>query len=198
VTYPKAYVLREILVGRYRGLLLLAPVIGAAPFGLRLLWKQANARGSTLAITGIALYYLLLNCSFAVWDGGWSYGPRHLSPALPFLCLPLGLLWTRSSGAVRSVLALLSLYSASITLLGVSTIVMPPADAKSPVQELLWPAFRAGLIDKNLGSLIGLHGLVSLIPLFLVWGGAIAAWVWLRRNLGPQGMDAVTGRGLAS
>ena len=46
VTYPKAYVLREILVGRYRGLLPLAPVLAAAPFGLALLWKQANARGA--------------------------------------------------------------------------------------------------------------------------------------------------------
>jgi hypothetical protein len=183
VTYPKAYVLREILVGRYRGLLPLAPVLAAAPFGLRLLWKQANARGSTLTIIAIALYYLLLNSSYAVWDGGWSYGPRHLSPALPFLCLPLGLLWSKSSAAVRSVLALLLLYSASITLLGVSTVVMPPTDVQSPVQELLWPAFHAGLIDKNLGMLIGLHGLVSLVPLFLVWGAAFAAWVWLRLSL---------------
>jgi hypothetical protein len=183
VTYPKAYVLREILVGHYRGLLPLAPVIAAAPFGLALLWKQANARASSLAMSAIALYYLLLNSSYAVWDGGWSYGPRHLSPALPFLCLPLGLLWTRSSHAVRSVLAVLFLYSASITLLGVSTVVMPPTGAKSPVQELLWPAFRAGLIDKNWGMLIGLHGLVSLIPLFLVWTAAFTAWVWLRLSL---------------
>jgi hypothetical protein len=183
VTYPKAYVLREILVGRYRGLLLLAPVIGAAPFGLRLLWKQAHARWITLAIIAIALYYLLLNASYAVWDGGWSYGPRHLSPALPFLCLPLGILWSKSSHAVRWVLAILLLYSAFVTLLGVSTVVMPSTDVKSPVQELLWPAFRAGLIDKNLGMLIGLRGLASLIPLFLFWGAAFAAWAWLRRGL---------------
>jgi hypothetical protein len=158
-------------------------VIGAAPFGLRLLWKQAHARWITLAIIAIALYYLLLNASYAVWDGGWSYGPRHLSPALPFLCLPLGILWSRSSHAVRWVLAVLLFYSAFITLLGVSTVVMPSTDVKSPVQELLWPAFRAGLIDKNLGMLIGLRGLASLIPLFLFWGAALAAWAWLRRGL---------------
>ncbi len=185
VTYPKAYVLREILVGRYRGLLLLTPLIAAAPFGMRLLWKGANARVITLAIAAIALYYLLLNASYAVWDGGWSYGPRHLSPALPFLCLPLALLWTKSSGAVRSLLAVLWLYGAAITLLAVSTVVMPATDAKAPVQELLWPAFRAGLIDKNLGMLIGLHGLPSLIPLLFVWGAALAAWVWLERGRVP-------------
>jgi hypothetical protein len=164
VTYPKAYVLREILVGRYRGLLPLAPVLAAAPFGLILLWKQAKARVSTLAVTAIAIYYVLLNASYASWDGGWSYGPRHLSPALPFLSLPLGLLWTRSSRAVRSVLAVLWLYSASITL-------------------------HAGLIDKNLGMLIGLRGLASLIPLFLVWGAAFAAWVWLRLSLAPKASE---------
>jgi hypothetical protein len=188
VTYPKAYVLREILVGRYRGLLPLAPVLAAAPFGLILLWKQAKARVSTLAVTAIAIYYVLLNASYASWDGGWSYGPRHLSPALPFLSLPLGLLWTRSSRAVRSVLAVLWLYSASITLLGVSTVVMP-TDVKSPVRELLWPTFHAGLIDKNLGMLIGLRGLASLIPLFLVWGAAFAAWVWLRLSLAPKASE---------
>ena len=190
VTYPKAYVLREILVGRYRGLLLLAPVVGAAPFGLRLLWKRANGRWSTLAIIAIALSYLFLNASYAVWDGGWSYGPRHLSPALPLLCLPLAILWSHSSRAVRWVLAVLLVYSAFITLLGVSTVVMPPTDVKSPVQELLWPAFHSGHIDKNLGMLIGLRGLASLIPLFLTWGAAFAAWVWLRRSLVPKGSEA--------
>ena len=189
VTYPKAYVLREILVGRYRGLLLLSPVIGAAPFGLRLLWKQASARWSTLAISAVALYYVLLNSSYAVWDGGWSYGPRHLSPALPFLCLPLGILWSVSSRGVRWVLSILALYSASITLLAVSTVVMPPTDVKSPVLELLWPNFHAGLIDRNLGMLIGLQGLASVLPLFLAWVAAFAGWVWLRRSLEPKASE---------
>ena len=42
VTYPKAHVLREILVGQYRGLLPLAPVLAAAPFGLWLLFTLPN------------------------------------------------------------------------------------------------------------------------------------------------------------
>jgi len=183
VTYPKAYVLREIIVGRYRGLLPLAPLVGTAPFGLWLLWKQANARGSALVATAIALYYVLMNASYASWDGGYSYGPRHLSPALPFLCLPLALLWTRSSPAIRSLLAVLAFYGAFISLIAVSTNVMPPDTAKSPVQELLWPAFHAGNLSQNLGTFTGLRGLASLIPLFLVWGAAIAAWVWLRLSV---------------
>ena len=186
VTYPKAHVLREILVGHYRGLLRLAPLVGAAPFGLWLLWKKANARGSALAVAAIALWYVLFNASFGNWRGGWAYGPRYLSPALPFLCLPLALLWTRSSLGFRLLLAVLGLYGACISLIAVSTDVMPPSNVKSPVQEFLWPAFRAGHLplssDRwNLGKLAGLPGLASLIPLFLVWSAAFAAWVWLER-----------------
>jgi len=186
VTYPKVYVLREILVGRYRGLLLLAPIVAAAPFGLWLLWKQGKARGSVLAVTAIALYYVLLNASYAVWDGGWSYGPRHLSPALPFLCLPVALLWTRSSWLFRSLLAVLAVYGVLVSLVAVSTNTMPPVNVKSPVQDLLWPAFRAGNLCGNWGKLIGLRGLVSLLPLLLIWGAASAAWVRLRLSLVPR------------
>jgi hypothetical protein len=186
VTYPKVHALREILVGQYRGLLLLAPVIAAAPFGLWLLWKRADARKGALAVAVIALYYVLFNASYIIWDGGWTYGPRFLSPALPFLCLPLALLWTRSTLAFRSLLAVLALYGSFITLVGVSTFAMPPDYVKSPVRELLWPAFRTGHLSPlpttwNLGILAGLSGLTSLIPLFLVWGGAVVAWVWLGR-----------------
>jgi hypothetical protein len=44
-----------------------------------------------------------------------------------------------------------------------------------------------------LGMLIGLHGLVSLIPLFVVWGAAIAVWVWLRLSLGPGASELTPG-----
>jgi hypothetical protein len=76
----------------------------------------------------------------------------------------------------------------------VSTTPQPPASFKSPVRELLWPAFRDGDLSLNpqtfvhnsvdvehlrgggdphaawnLGELAGLRGLPSLLPLALVW-----------------------------
>jgi hypothetical protein len=190
VTYPKADALFGILLGCYRGLLPIAPLVGAAPLGLRLLWKQTNARGIVLAITAISLYYVLLNASYADWDGGMSYGPRHLAPGLPFLCLPLALLWTRSPSVSRWVLAILAFYGAFLTLVAVSTHAMGgPRGVKFPMQELLWPAFRDGHLSQNLATLAGLQGLASLIPLFLVWGTASAAWVWLRRSPGPKPLE---------
>jgi hypothetical protein len=190
VTYPKAHVLGEILLGSHRGLLLLAPVVAAGVFGIVPLWKQSNTRGIALLVIAIAVYYILLNASYADWDGGWSYGPRHLSPALPFLCLPLALLWTHAPVAFRPLLAFLALYGFVITVIAVSTNVMPPESLRSPVQQLLWPAFRAADLRENLGSLAGLQGFASLIPLFLVWSGTLAVWAWLRpsQDVKPQTM----------
>jgi len=55
-----------------------------------------------------------------------------------------------------------------VSLLAVSINTMPPDFVESPVQELLWPAFRDGQLQGNLGNLIDLHGLASLLPLFLI------------------------------
>jgi hypothetical protein len=194
ISYPKLSVLGEILLGKYRGLLPLAPVLVAAPFGIWLLWKRAAARQGTVALTAIALYYLLLNAGYSVWDGGWSYGPRLLSPALPFLCLPLALVWTRGLRTFRSLLAILGLYGGFMSLLAVSTFAMPPDSFKSPVRQLLWPAFRAGHLSApaetwNLGMRVGLSGLVSLVPLVFVWVLTVVAWI----RLGPTSTHADPG-----
>jgi hypothetical protein len=38
----------------------------------------------------------------------------------------------------------------------------------------------------NLGQLMGLRGLASLIPLFAVWGIAAVVWVRMRRSSSPS------------
>ena len=73
-----------------------------------------------------------------------------------------------------------------MSLMAVSTYSMPPDYVQSPVRDLLWPAFHAGHLSPlygtwNLGIIVGLHGLASLVPLVLVWGAACAVWMWLGR-----------------
>jgi hypothetical protein len=121
-------------------------------------------------------------------------GPRHLAPAIPFLCLGLAPLWTRSSRAVRLVLAALWLWGFSLSLITVSTMAQPAAAIRRPVAELVWPAFRDGDLALNtqtfdaaranrarwrtgedpkaawnLGMKLGLSGWPSLLPLVLAW-----------------------------
>jgi MFS family permease len=208
VSVPRTIRLRRILFGAYRGLLPLAPTLIVAPIGL--LWMAirgvrlkpdttynataaARARLAAVVASAIAVYFVLLNASYAYWEGGWSYGPRHAAPAIPFLCIGLSALWTSASRAGRSVLATLSAYGAAVTLVAVSTMPLPPANIRRPVTEFLLPAFVAGDLSLNtqtmvagtvdadfrghhepkaafnLGMKLGLDGHASLVPLALVW-----------------------------
>jgi hypothetical protein len=222
VELPRMLRLRRILFGEYRGLLPLAPTLAVAPVGLALMfWARltdsarassvkkpdttddvkpdttgtlvARRRHAAIVALAIAVYFMLLNASYAYWEGGWSYGPRHASPAIPFLCIGLAFLWTALPAFGRWALALLSIYGAAITLIAVTTMPLPPAQIRRPVQDLLLPAFldgdlalntqtfASGGVDAdfrahrepkaafNLGMKLGLTGHASLIPLAAVW-----------------------------
>jgi hypothetical protein len=198
ITYPNPSTVRELLVGEYRGLLPLSPLMAAVPIGLILLGRNGYA-GAALAAGGIGVYYLLLNASYFYWEGGWAFGPRQMTAALPFLALGLAPLWDLGRTAGRALLLAGWIWGVGVTLVGVSTTPQPPATFKAPLRELLWPAFRDGDLSLNpqtfvhnsvdvahlrgggdphaawnLGELAGLHGLVSLLPLLLVWLAAAA------------------------
>ena len=218
VGVPDLGVLREILFGTYRGLLFFAPVVIVAPIGLYLI-ATTRERLATVLVAGlIPVYYLLINAGYAYWQGGATYGPRLLAPALPFLCLPLAALWTRVRVPFRMALVALVLWGAALALMAQSTTVEVPETYTSPVSQLLWPSFRDGRFSlnsltfdesglngppplsvqagndraaRNLGERIGLVGHASLVPLFLLWLAAAVAWwfVGRRRRQGQHDAD---------
>src|SRR4029078_8419257 len=65
-----------------------APIVAVAPPGLVACARRA--RGAAVVSVLIALYFVLLNAGYTYWEGGWSFGPRHLAPGIPFACLWLG------------------------------------------------------------------------------------------------------------
>jgi hypothetical protein len=203
ITYPKLSTVRELLFGSYRGLLPVSPLMGIVPLGLALLWRERR-QGPALVAAGIGVYYLLLNASYFYWEGGWAFGPRQMTTALPFLALGLAPLWDMTRPAGRSLLAAAWIWGAAVTLVAVSTTPQPPASIKAPVTELLWPAFRDGDLSLNpqtfvhnsvdvarlrggveahaawnLGEIVGLRGLPSLLPLACVWVIAVGFLVLL-------------------
>ena len=221
VSTPKIIRLRRILFGEYRGLLPLAPTLIVAPIGLILMIANATsarldgvlrnrARIAAIVASIIAVYFILLNASYAYWEGGWSYGPRHAAPAIPFLCVGLAALWTSAPRLVRALLAALSAYGIAVTLVAVSTMPLPPSDIRRPVADLLLPAFLAGdlalntqtmvagSVDTNfrahhepraafnLGMKMGLDGRASLVPLALVWCACGVALIGARK---PRSSD---------
>jgi hypothetical protein len=188
LTYPHIGLLFRLLFSYRRGLLLSGPVLFAAPFGLRWLAKQPATRAAAITASAIAAYYLLFQASFSSYSG-WSYGPRYLSPGLPLLCLGLAPAWDRARKPWRIVIASLAAAGLLFTLMTVATTSQPPSNLKFPMLQLTVPSFSSGNLSINpgsmltaaesgpahigyafnLGELLGLHGLTSLLPLLACW-----------------------------
>jgi len=200
LTYPRIDVAVRLLFSCRRGILFAGPVIFAAPFGLRWLWKRPATRPAAVAASAVAAYYFLFQSSFSAYSG-WSYGPRYLSPGLPLLCLGLSPVYDYAPPLWRRIAAGLAACGGLFTLMAVSTTSHPPSDLKCSMFQLIVPSFWAGRlsIDSdsmltsaeagvshighafNLGELVGLHGLGSLLPLLAFWLIAVSLWLLMNR-----------------
>jgi hypothetical protein len=197
LTYPHPDRLLKLLFGCARGLFFASPVTLAAPVGLWWMWKK-KTRMPALAAGLIVTYYFLFNASFYWWKAGLSFGPRYAGACIPLLCVGLAVAWQRATRTWRRVLVALAVCSVSVALMAVSTTSQLSMQDTCPIVHSVWPAFWSGQMALNresmltvaearsngqygafnLGQLMGLHGLASLIPLFVMWG---VAWMLWRR-----------------
>jgi len=203
LTYPHPDRLLKLLFGCARGLFFASPVALAAPLGLWWIWKGKVASAAALVAGAVAAYYILFNASFYWWKAGTTFGPRYAGGGIPLLCLGLAAAWQRATPAWRRVLVALAVCSVFLALMVVSTTSQLAMQDSCPLMHSTWPAFwsgqmasnrvsiltsaeeRAGVTEAfNLGQLAGLHGLVSLLPLFAIWG--IAALLWWRMHQGQR------------
>jgi hypothetical protein len=196
LTYPHPDRLLKILFGCSRGLFFASPAMVAAPVGVWWLWKEKTHRAAATAAGTIVGYYFLFNASFYWWKAGLSFGPRYAGASIPLLCVGLAVAWRRASAAWRRVLVGLALCSVLAALMVVSTTSQLSMQDSCPLVHSVWPAFWSGQVALNresmltvaeagsggeygafnLGQLIGLRGLGSLIPLLVVWAGAAVVW----------------------
>jgi hypothetical protein len=93
VTIPSFHVASALLFSTI-GLLRLAPVLLLAAVGVVFLYRQGK-RAEALLIAGLSFAYLLFNSGYETPFGGYSPGPRFLVPLVPFLVLPLALVYQR-------------------------------------------------------------------------------------------------------
>jgi 4-amino-4-deoxy-L-arabinose transferase-like glycosyltransferase len=208
VTFPRRTVLEALVFGSFRGLVPLAPASLPGLVGLALLFRERTHRAAALTAAAIVVYYFLFNASYYYWSGGFSYGPRHVGAALPFMFVGLGYLWTVASGVLRALILVLLVWGIALSLMAVSTIVMLPEDVASPITHLVVPAFASGDLASNrqsflqygdavpaqgllgawnVGQLLGLRGAASLIPLYVVWLLALVALRSVRQRSNYHG-----------
>jgi hypothetical protein len=207
LTYPHPDRLLKLLFGCARGLFFSSPVVLAAPIGLWWLWKEKRHSAAAVTALAIASYYFLFNASFYWWKAGMTFGPRYAGASIPLLCLGLAPAWNRATPVWRRVLVVLGLGSVFVALMVVSTTSQLSMQDSCPLMHSVWPEFRSGQVAFNrdsmltvaeagmstgsgsgcgafnLGQLLGLRGLASLIPLLAIWAaGALLWWRMHRRS----------------
>jgi hypothetical protein len=180
---PQAFVLS--LFSPLRGLFALSPFLLGALWGVKdLRGKDRPVFVLLVALLGANAYF---TSSFAYDSWGWTVGPRHLTPMLPFLMLPLAALLGRleqEAPARASVLAGLCVSGVLVTgLAGLINYV--PDDVSTSVFGLTVPLLQQGVFpvswlaawvpNPTSGAL--LVTLVCLVPVWvaarMVKGGAV-------------------------
>lgn len=180
---PRPDAVWGITFGLFRGLFWLSPWLLLALPGLVQWWRSRQYRVEWLVTLACIGFMFLFNSSSVMWWGGFSVGPRYLLPMLPFLVVPVGValrpLTQPSFPTTRWLkwgLALLLIWSFlatwGMTLAGQA---FPPDTIPNPWLDYLLPHWQEGNIARNLGTIIGFKGLISLVPVLLL---SLALLVW--------------------
>lgn len=186
VGWPEPGTALVLLGGLRRGLFVYAPWTLLALPGTWLLWREGHegqeGRGRrAVAAAALAAFAALLavNSGYVFWDGGASWGPRHLVPTLPFLALlalPAAARWPRVAWVLVG-------GSILLTAAGVATRTLPEAAVAVPQRDQLLPRVLAGEVTNNWGQVLGLTAWRGVVPLLLTLLVS-AAWArgWRRAS----------------
>mgnify|MGYP003582298314 CR=1 FL=1 len=183
ITPPDPAVLWAITFSAYRGILWLSPVLAVAFIAMWALLASTRHRVPMVAALLVVIYYFCLNAGYYYWDGGFSTGPRHVTPAVPFLMLGLGLAWARLSSPVRWLVIALSAYGVAVVMMTTLVNILAPNDGKAMLWGHVVPMLLQGRANLPAHQLGLPYGTAFWLPFI---GLAFAAWL-LRRYPARQG-----------
>lgn len=193
---PDWQVLWLITFHPYRGLFVYSPLMLMGVLGVVVALVRGGG-GLRRAVAGLCLanivFYLLFNSAYYMWWGGWSFAPRHLAPALPFMLAGV-LVWCGRGVAVRWLLGVAAAVGVAVHVCVNATepqlpdggwqqaLLQPDMaqyDYPATFAAQIVPRLAQGAFDANLGTAVfGLPGgFGSLAPLVLVWcAGGVLLW----------------------
>jgi len=141
---------------------------------------QARLRPGWYAVCTGSLLYLVFAMSLQLTAWGWSVGPRHLCPLVPFWVLAVGVLlaagsrWSRRS---KLCLRVLVPYSMAAIVLPTATFGGFPPDFSNPLADFSIRLLLAGCMPPNAASeLAGVSPAWGALPF---WLGCTALIVWV-------------------
>ena len=195
---PSWSALYGITFSPYRGLFFLSPVLLLALPGLRRMTRgDDRERWLAALIAGLTVTCVLYNSAYVFWYGGASVGPRFLVPVLPFLAPPLAVAFercwrTRGGRVVAGALAAASI--ANVWAQSIAGQYYPGADVERPLTEYALPRLRAGDVADNYGTLLGLSGWASIVPLVVTLAALGCSYLWLVADRPPIARPAAPRR----
>ena len=197
LAYPELSVFVKLLFDGRHGILWFSPLLILAPWAIFKLWRSPGQKPLAVMTVLIPIYYLLLNSSFIHWAGGESTTPRYLTPMLPFLCLPLALLWRGAGKILRPALLILLTASVLISLMSVSVSMLHGQQASGNiVLTYLLPKFLEGqtqwlslpmMLLYFSPELSGYNKQILLAPLYLIMAVCL---FFIYRNVKKSGREA--------
>jgi len=175
---PDAGLVGELLFGTRRGLFWYAPIVAVAIFGAAVAWRQREARPAFIVSGLVLTAFIFINAGFAYWLGGASTGPRYLTPALGFAGLALGMSWPSLGPWARRIGVGVLALSIFINLAAVAVNMTVDETIAHPLLDSVLPSFFAGALHQTMVyKALKFDGLVTLLPLLLIWAG-LGWFIW--------------------
>lgn len=177
-----------ITFGLFRGLFILSPWLLLTLPGFGLWWRSRQYQVEWWIAVTVVLTIFFFNASSVMWWGGYAIGPRYLLPMLPFMTLPIIFVfqwWSNRVGFRVLVILLLSWSFMAIWGLTLAEQAFPSDTIYNPLLEYAWPNWQEGHIARNFGTILGLPGWWSLLPLLVIFILISGGW-WLWRRQDPS------------
>jgi hypothetical protein len=174
LTYPKLDVLYEILFGKRRGIIWVAPILALAPFGIWTLLRDPARRDLGVLAAGGALACFLYQAAYIYWDGGNATGPRHALPAIAYLAIGLAGYWGSASRIERALGLAFLAASVALNLIIAAVDIQAPHHFSAPLTDHILPGFLA-LNLRTLPSEFWGWSPAAGLALYLALAAALAA-----------------------
>lgn len=186
LTWPHWDAAWGMTFGVFRGLFILSPVLLWTIPGFVLWARRKTFRLEFFTALAVTLVMFLFNSSSAMWWGGFSIGPRYFLAALPFIALALGFsleawghrIWFLVGFTITAAWSFSATWG--MTLAGQA---FPPDTIANPYADYLIPNWLQGNVARNLGTIMGISGLFSILPLGILLIVLMVAGLQLARRI---------------